>query len=143
MEHLTLVILFGAYHYGGAASPFLPWLVPIPIIAVLHFGRYIGLREPGMFLMIPVVDTLSPVVDQRVRVSSVSADPRPLNRRCVGNASKPGSSAQVIAASVAVAPKRPPQQPSPSPQQTCRTVLNILSSQDNGLPTFALSSSSA
>jgi signal transduction histidine kinase len=38
MEHLTLLILFGAYHYGGAASPFLPWLVPIPIITVLHFG---------------------------------------------------------------------------------------------------------
>ena len=38
MEHLTLLVLFGAYHYGGMASPFLPWLVPIPIIAVLHFG---------------------------------------------------------------------------------------------------------
>src|SRR5690348_2461974 len=38
MEHLILVILFGAYHYGGATSPFLPWLVPLPIIAVLHFG---------------------------------------------------------------------------------------------------------
>src|ERR1700730_3975476 len=44
MEHLTLVILFGAYHYGGAASPFLPWLVPIPIIAVLHFGPRRGPR---------------------------------------------------------------------------------------------------
>ncbi len=43
-------------------------------VAVLRFGRYIGLREPGMFFMIPVVDTLSPVVDQRVRVTSVSAE---------------------------------------------------------------------
>jgi hypothetical protein len=43
-------------------------------IAVLRFGRYIGLREPGMFFMIPVVDTLSQVVDQRVRVTSVSAE---------------------------------------------------------------------
>src|SRR6202522_1600919 len=43
-------------------------------VAVLRFGRYIGLREPGLFLMIPVVDTLSPVVDQRVRVTSVSAE---------------------------------------------------------------------
>jgi regulator of protease activity HflC (stomatin/prohibitin superfamily) len=43
-------------------------------VAVLRFGRYIGLREPGMFLMIPIVDTLSPVVDQRVRVTSVSAE---------------------------------------------------------------------
>ena len=44
IEHLILVILFGAYHYGGAASPFLPWLVPIPIIAVLHFGPRLALR---------------------------------------------------------------------------------------------------
>ena len=44
MEHLTLIILFGAYHYGGAASPFLPWLVPIPIIAVLHFGPRLAPR---------------------------------------------------------------------------------------------------
>src|SRR6202046_3428426 len=43
-------------------------------VAVLRFGRYIGLREPGLFLMIPVVDTLSPVVDQRVCVTSVSAE---------------------------------------------------------------------
>ena len=45
MEHLTLVILFGAYHYGGATSPFLPWLVPIPIIAVLHFGPRLARRS--------------------------------------------------------------------------------------------------
>jgi signal transduction histidine kinase len=44
IEHLTLVILFGVYHYGGAASPFLPWLVPIPIVAVLHFGPRLGAR---------------------------------------------------------------------------------------------------
>jgi len=44
MEHLTLVILFGAYHYGGAASPFLPWIVPIPIIAVLHYGPRVAPR---------------------------------------------------------------------------------------------------
>jgi regulator of protease activity HflC (stomatin/prohibitin superfamily) len=43
-------------------------------VAVLRFGRYIGLREPGMFFMIPVVDTLSPVVDQRVRLANVSAE---------------------------------------------------------------------
>ncbi|HVO98825.1 MAG TPA: slipin family protein [Bryobacteraceae bacterium] len=43
-------------------------------VAVLRFGRYIGIREPGMFFMIPVVDTLSQVVDQRVRVTSVSAE---------------------------------------------------------------------
>ncbi len=43
-------------------------------VAVLRFGKYIGLRQPGMFFMIPVVDTLSQTVDQRVRVTSVSAE---------------------------------------------------------------------
>jgi regulator of protease activity HflC (stomatin/prohibitin superfamily) len=43
-------------------------------VAVLRLGRYIGLRGPGMFWIIPIVDTLTPYVDQRVRVTSVSAE---------------------------------------------------------------------
>jgi regulator of protease activity HflC (stomatin/prohibitin superfamily) len=43
-------------------------------IAVLRLGRYIGLRGPGLVFIIPIVDTLSSYVDQRVRVSSVSAE---------------------------------------------------------------------
>jgi regulator of protease activity HflC (stomatin/prohibitin superfamily) len=43
-------------------------------VAVLRFGKYIGLRGPGLFHMIPIVDTLSRYVDQRVRVASVSAE---------------------------------------------------------------------
>jgi regulator of protease activity HflC (stomatin/prohibitin superfamily) len=43
-------------------------------IAVLRFGRYAGLRGPGLFHVIPVVDKVSKYVDQRVQVSSVSAE---------------------------------------------------------------------
>ena len=43
-------------------------------VAVLRLGRYAGLRGPGAFHMIPIVDSLSRYVDQRVRVSSVSAE---------------------------------------------------------------------
>jgi len=43
-------------------------------VAVLRLGRYIGLRGPGFFHIIPVVDQLSRFVDQRVRVSSVTAE---------------------------------------------------------------------
>jgi len=43
-------------------------------VAVLRFGRYRGLRDPGIFWMIPIVDTLSAYVDQRIRVSTVSAE---------------------------------------------------------------------
>ena len=38
-------------------------------VALLRFGRYVGLRGPGIFTIIPVVDTLSRYVDQRVRVT--------------------------------------------------------------------------
>jgi regulator of protease activity HflC (stomatin/prohibitin superfamily) len=43
-------------------------------VAVLRLGRYIGLRGPGMFHVIPVVDRLSRYVDQRIRVASVTAE---------------------------------------------------------------------
>lgn len=42
--------------------------------AVLRLGRYIGLRGPGMFLIIPVIDSISKYVDQRVRVTDVKAE---------------------------------------------------------------------
>jgi regulator of protease activity HflC (stomatin/prohibitin superfamily) len=42
--------------------------------AVLRFGRYSGLRGPGLFHVIPIVDTVSRTVDQRVRVANVSAE---------------------------------------------------------------------
>jgi len=43
-------------------------------VALLRFGKYRGLMGPGMFHMIPIVDTVSRYVDQRVRVANVSAE---------------------------------------------------------------------
>ena len=43
-------------------------------VAVLRLGRYVGLRGPGIFHVIPIVDTLSRYVDQRIRVASVTAE---------------------------------------------------------------------
>ena len=43
-------------------------------VAVLRLGKYQGLRGPGLFHIIPVVDTLSSFVDQRVRVTDVTAE---------------------------------------------------------------------
>lgn len=42
--------------------------------AVLRLGRYRGLRGPGLFHIIPIVDSVSPFVDQRVRVTDVRAE---------------------------------------------------------------------
>ena len=43
-------------------------------VAVLRFGRYIRLQGPGVFWMVPVMDTLTAYVDQRTRATSVSAE---------------------------------------------------------------------
>jgi regulator of protease activity HflC (stomatin/prohibitin superfamily) len=43
-------------------------------VAVLRLGRYIGLRGPGLFFIIPVIDKISGYVDQRIRVTSATAE---------------------------------------------------------------------
>jgi regulator of protease activity HflC (stomatin/prohibitin superfamily) len=43
-------------------------------VAVLRFGRFLRLQGPGLFMLVPVIDTLSPYVDQRVRTSMVTAE---------------------------------------------------------------------
>jgi regulator of protease activity HflC (stomatin/prohibitin superfamily) len=43
-------------------------------VALLRFGRYRGVRGAGLFLVIPIVETLSHYVDPRVRVTTVSAE---------------------------------------------------------------------
>src|ERR1022692_1769826 len=43
-------------------------------VAVLRFGKYIGLRGPGLFHMIPAVDTLSRYRSEERRVANVSAE---------------------------------------------------------------------
>ena len=43
-------------------------------VAVLRLGKFVGLRGPGAFLIIPIIDSLSRSVDQRVRVMGVTAE---------------------------------------------------------------------
>src|SRR5437773_2170689 len=43
-------------------------------VALLRLGKYVGLRGPGLFFIVPIIETLSAYVDQRVRVASVTAE---------------------------------------------------------------------
>jgi regulator of protease activity HflC (stomatin/prohibitin superfamily) len=43
-------------------------------VALLRLGKYAGLRGPGWFHMIPVIETVSQFVDQRIRLASVTAE---------------------------------------------------------------------
>src|SRR5258708_27073962 len=53
---------------------------------VLRLGRYVGLRGPGLFWIIPFVDTVPAWVDQRVITTSLTPEPQdnrslPLDRK--------------------------------------------------------------
>lgn len=41
---------------------------------VLRLGKYVGLKGPGIFFLIPFIDRVDKFVDQRVRVKDISAD---------------------------------------------------------------------
>jgi len=41
---------------------------------ILRMGRFIGLRGPGIFLIIPIIDRVYSYIDQRVRVTSFKAE---------------------------------------------------------------------
>src|SRR4249920_3516723 len=91
---VAIAILLGAVAIGGLAS--LLMRNPIPIIAttliglllapspkiaqqweraiVLRFGRYIGLRGPGLFWIVPFIDRVSSVIDQRTIATGFAAE---------------------------------------------------------------------
>lgn len=41
---------------------------------VLRAGRFAGVRGPGLYLMVPVVDSVAAVVDQRIQTTSFNAE---------------------------------------------------------------------
>ncbi|MCP4603712.1 MAG: slipin family protein [Proteobacteria bacterium] len=41
---------------------------------VLRFGRFTGLKGPGVFVIIPIIDRIDKYVDQRVRVTDFNAE---------------------------------------------------------------------
>ena len=91
---VAVAMLAGALVVGGAVSAATGSLVPVvvagvigllimpaPRIAqqweraiVLRFGRYVGLRGPGLFWIMPFVDRVSSVVDQRTVATGFAAE---------------------------------------------------------------------
>ena len=67
-----------AWLIGAAAGIYFLFAIKIidqwEKVAVLRFGRYRALRGPGLVVIVPIIDTLSRYVDQRVRVSTVFAE---------------------------------------------------------------------
>jgi regulator of protease activity HflC (stomatin/prohibitin superfamily) len=91
---VAVVILLAAMASGAAVSAILRNPIPViistliglliapsPKIAqqweraiVLRFGRYIGLRGPGLFWIVPFIDKVSSVIDQRTIASGFAAE---------------------------------------------------------------------
>lgn len=91
---VAVAIVLGAVVIGGAVSALLRnpipvivttviglLLAPSPKIAqqweraiVLRFGRYVGLRGPGLFWIVPFIDRVSSVIDQRTIASGFAAE---------------------------------------------------------------------
>ncbi len=91
---VALAILFGSFAAGALASRALDDPVPLIVMAlagvvlmqspkiaqqwergvVLRLGKYIGLRGPGLFWIVPFVDTVSSWIDQRTITTSFAAE---------------------------------------------------------------------
>lgn len=88
-------LIFGIFVLVGAGlSAWLGSPIPMPIciligvyfllglkvaqqwerVAVLRLGKYQGMKGPGLFMIIPIVDQLSDFIDQRIRVTDVKAE---------------------------------------------------------------------
>jgi signal transduction histidine kinase/CheY-like chemotaxis protein len=44
VQNLIFAVLWGSYHYGGVSSPFVAWLVTVPLLAFMYLGPASGPR---------------------------------------------------------------------------------------------------
>lgn len=85
---ILLGISAGLYGLGMIGTPVLVALIILSVLIsssiqvadqwekaiVLRMGKYHGLRGPGLFLIIPIIDRLANYIDQRVRVTEFRAE---------------------------------------------------------------------
>ncbi len=48
VQNLIFAVLWGCYHYGGVSSPFLPWLLTVPLLAFFYLGPG---RRPRLLIL--------------------------------------------------------------------------------------------
>lgn len=91
---VAIVLLLGSLAIGGGVSLALGNVIPLIVFAaiglvlmpspriaqqweraiVLRFGRYVGLRGPGLFWIVPFVDRVSSIIDQRTIATGFAAE---------------------------------------------------------------------
>jgi signal transduction histidine kinase/CheY-like chemotaxis protein len=48
VQNLTFIVLWGCYHYGGVSSPFVAWLLVVPLLGFFYLGPSPG---PRLFVL--------------------------------------------------------------------------------------------
>lgn len=85
---VMIAISIGLYYWQFVSSPVLIALLIVSIFTasaikiadqwekavVLRMGRYNGLKGPGLFILIPIIDKIDKYIDQRVRVTEFKAE---------------------------------------------------------------------
>jgi len=85
---ILLAVTAGLYYFKMIGIPLAVLFVIISFLAgsaikiadqwekavVLRMGKYSGLRGPGLFFIIPIIDLISSYIDQRVRVTEFRAE---------------------------------------------------------------------
>ncbi|HJT06865.1 MAG TPA: ATP-binding protein [Stellaceae bacterium] len=56
VQNLIFAVLWGAYHYGGVSSPFLPWLLVVPLLAFFYLGPAV---RPRLIVLGMIVTNLA------------------------------------------------------------------------------------
>ena len=95
LNPIAMVVFFvligasvGLYYLGYLNVPFLVLSLLISLFiaksihiadqwekaVILRMGKYVGLKGPGIFLIIPIVDKVDNYIDQRVRVTEFKAE---------------------------------------------------------------------
>ena len=78
IQNLLFVIFYGCYYFGGMSSPFLPWLVVVPLLAFFYLGST-SKSVTAIFVQIAVNGILFVLANQwlgedtRVPVESLQA----------------------------------------------------------------------
>ncbi len=67
-------LLVTAVAVGGLLSPCIQFAYQWEKAVLLRFGKFQGIRQKGVFFVIPIVDKVSNFVDQRIRVTDFTAE---------------------------------------------------------------------
>src|SRR5262249_55016213 len=80
VQNVAFIVLYLSYFYGGMSSPFLPWLITVPMLAFFYLGEEqklclvaLGAFVADIVIFYCVLRAAGPVVPSRVPLESLSA----------------------------------------------------------------------